>query len=200
MVSRVATVAFAGIEARLVDVQVQIAPGLRAFSIVGLPDKAVAESRDRVSAALTAIANHFKGTQVLTRPEPKIREAGADRLDMADIKGQETGKRVLEIAARVTAARALQAERFEKLGTGGIVTNAACLAKLVDGIARPDEAGAKLLHDAAEAMHLTARGYHRVLRVARTLADLDGAETLGRLHLAEALSYRGSDTGLSAAA
>ena len=44
--------------------------------------------------------------------------------------------------------------------------------------------------DAAETMRLSARGYHRVLRVARTLADLDGAETIGRLHLAEALSYR----------
>ena len=51
-------------------------------------------------------------------------------------------------------------------------------------------AGPKLLRDAAETMHLTARGYHRVLRVARTLADLDGAEKIGRLHLAEALSYR----------
>jgi magnesium chelatase family protein len=48
----------------------------------------------------------------------------------------------------------------------------------------------KLLRDAAETMRLSARGYHRVLRVARTLADLDGAEKIGRLHLAEALSYR----------
>ena len=48
----------------------------------------------------------------------------------------------------------------------------------------------KLLRDAAESMRLSARGYHRVLRVARTLADLDGAEKVGRVHLAEALSYR----------
>ena len=47
-----------------------------------------------------------------------------------------------------------------------------------------------LLRDAAETMRLSARGYHRVLRVARTLADLDGTEKVGRLHLAEALSYR----------
>jgi len=46
------------------------------------------------------------------------------------------------------------------------------------------------LRDAAETMKLTARGYHRVLRVARTLADLDGAAKIGRLHLAEELSYR----------
>ena len=54
MVQRVATVAFEGIEARAVDVQVQVAPGLPAFNIVGLPDKAVAEARERVRAALVA--------------------------------------------------------------------------------------------------------------------------------------------------
>ena len=53
-----------------------------------------------------------------------------------------------------------------------------------------DAAGLALVRDAADAMRLSARGYHRVLRVARTLADLDGAEKIGRLHLAEALSYR----------
>ena len=55
---------------------------------------------------------------------------------------------------------------------------------------RPDSAGLALLRDAADAMRLSARGYHRVLRVARTLADLDGADKVGRVHLAEALSYR----------
>jgi len=54
----------------------------------------------------------------------------------------------------------------------------------------PDAAGLTLLRDAADAMRLSARGYHRVLRVARTLADLDGADMVGRVHLAEALSYR----------
>jgi predicted ATPase with chaperone activity len=48
----------------------------------------------------------------------------------------------------------------------------------------------KLLHDAAERMRLSARGYHRVLRVARTLADLDNSDTVRRLHIAEAVSYR----------
>jgi len=51
-------------------------------------------------------------------------------------------------------------------------------------------AGLALLRDAADFMNLSARGYHRVLRVARTLADLDGAEQVGRVHFAEALSYR----------
>jgi magnesium chelatase family protein len=61
---------------------------------------------------------------------------------------------------------------------------------VLEEIARPDNAGLALLRDAAEAMRLTARAYHRVLKVARTLADLDGEAKVGRLHLAEALSYR----------
>ncbi|HRK25168.1 MAG TPA: YifB family Mg chelatase-like AAA ATPase, partial [Beijerinckiaceae bacterium] len=207
MVTRVATVAFEGIEARPVDVQVQVASGSVAFILVGLPDKAVAESKERVRAALTAsglampakrvvvnlapadlpkegshfdlpialgimaaigavpsdalngftvlgelaldgaisavagvlpaaiaanarghglicprasgpeaawaggemdvlapasliqLANHFKGTQVLSRPEPVISAAASTLPDLKDVKGQETAKRCLEIAA-----------------------------------------------------------------------------------------------------
>jgi magnesium chelatase family protein len=94
------------------------------------------------------------------------------------------------VAARVAAARERQTRRFEALGQPGILTNAAAPAPLLDEIAAPDAAGAKLLRDAADALKLTARGYHRVLKVARTLADLDDEPKLGRVHLAEALSYR----------
>ena len=207
MVTRVSTVAFEGIDARPVDVQVQIAPGNVAFMIVGLADKAVAESRERVRSALIAsglalpakritvnlapadlpkegshydlpialgimaaigaipadalagftvlgelaldgsvtpvagvlpaaiganargqglvcpaacgaeaawasrdidilaprsliqLANHFKGTQVMARPEPAVAAGGGELPDLKDIKGQESGKRTLEIAA-----------------------------------------------------------------------------------------------------
>lgn len=502
MVQRVATVAFEGIEARAVDVQVQVAPGLPAFNIVGLPDKAVSEAKERVRAALVAsglalparritvnlapadvpkegshydlpialglmaaigalphdaiagfsvlgelgldgsiaavagvlpaaiganaraqglicpaacgpeaawaspeieivaaqsliqLANHFKGTQVLTRPQPKIREQDGVPLDLADIKGQESGKRALEvaaagghnllmvgppgagksmlaarlptilppltpaellevsmiasvagvieggaltnrrpfrsphhsasmpalvggglrarpgeislahngvlfldelpefsaqvldslrqpletgevaiaranhrityparfmlvaamnpcrcgrandpgftckrgtnlrcaaeyqsrlsgplldridlhievpavtaadlilpppsegsreIAARVARARDIQAERYASRGLSNVRTNAQANGPLLEEAVQADTNGMALLRDAASSMHLSARGYHRVLRVARTLADLDGAAKVGRVHLAEALSYR----------
>ena len=95
-----------------------------------------------------------------------------------------------EVAARVAAARDIQLKRYLSAGLPHIRTNAEAPASLLETIAQPDAQGLKLLRDASETMRLSARGYHRVLRVARTLADLDGADKIGRLHLAEALSYR----------
>jgi magnesium chelatase family protein len=96
-------------------------------------------------------------------------------------------------------ARAIQAERFAALGVATL-TNAQCSPALIETVAAPDAAASALLRNAAEAMKLSARGYHRVLKVARTLADLDGADTVGRIHLAEALSYRALGDRLAAAA
>ena len=104
------------------------------------------------------------------------------------------------VAERVAAARAIQRERYAALGMAGVVTNAECSASQIEAIAAPDESAATLLRSAAESMHLSARGYHRVLKVARTLADLDGADGVGRIHLAEALSYRVAGDRLAAAA
>jgi len=61
----------------------------------------------------------------------------------------------------------------------------------LEEIATPDDEGVALLRQASDALQLSARGFHRTLRVARTLADLDGAERVARVHVAEALSYRG---------
>jgi magnesium chelatase family protein len=95
-----------------------------------------------------------------------------------------------EVAARVARARDIQIERYAALGLSDVRTNAQAHGPVLEDIARADGSGLALLRDAADSMHLSARGYHRVLRVARTLADLDGAEQVGRVHLAEALSYR----------
>ena len=69
-------------------------------------------------------------------------------------------------------------------------SNAEADGKLLEDVAAPDEDGRRLLTEAAERMRLTARGYHRVLRVARTLADLEAGEGVRRIHIAEALSFR----------
>lgn len=92
-----------------------------------------------------------------------------------------------EVAQRVAAARHVQTARYE---ASGVRTNAEADGELLDTVATPDDPGRKLLHDAASTMRLSARGFHRVLRVARTIADLAAAETVGRIHVAEALSYR----------
>jgi magnesium chelatase family protein len=101
-----------------------------------------------------------------------------------------------EARARVAAARDIQADRFGETGddTRRPVNADAPLPEL-EQVARPDQAGATLLADAASRLSLTARGYSRVLKVARTIADLDGAEGVRRVHIAEALSYRQRPAG-----
>lgn len=105
-----------------------------------------------------------------------------------------------EVAARVAAARTIQAERFQALKRPDLRVNAEAQGNVLDAIAAPDAAGLKLLRDAADAMRLSARGYHRVLKVARTIADLDGSDAIGRPHLAEALAYRALHDRLAIAA
>ena len=106
----------------------------------------------------------------------------------------------VDVAARVAAARAIQVERYRTLGLSGVATNAAAPAGIIEAAARLDEGAQALLRDAAERMRLSARGYHRVLKLARTLADLDAVAETSRIHLAEALSYRGQLPGFARAA
>ncbi|HOT82159.1 MAG TPA: YifB family Mg chelatase-like AAA ATPase [Candidatus Defluviicoccus seviourii] len=123
-----------------------------------------------------------------------------DRIDLhidvpavkpADLALPQAAERSGAVAARIAAARACQRERYAQGANGtAIRTNAEAEGELLDRHARPDEAGRRLLVEAADRLKLSARGYHRTLKVARTLADLDGADGVKRNHIAEALSYR----------
>ena len=95
-----------------------------------------------------------------------------------------------DVAARVARARKLQRERYPNLNAPHIRLNAQATGEVLELVATPDQAGLALLQEAAHTLGLTARGYHRVLRVARTLADLDEYAEIGRVQIAEAVSYR----------
>jgi magnesium chelatase family protein len=108
----------------------------------------------------------------------------------ADLSLPSPSEGSAEVRARVAAARQRQQARYAALGLETVGTNAAAPSKTLETVAVLDKDGRSLIQSAAEKMQLTARGYHRVLKVARTIADLDGEESIRRIHLAEALSYR----------
>jgi magnesium chelatase family protein len=134
--------------------------------------------------------------------QSKISGPMFDRIDLhvdvpdvsaADLALPPAAEGSAQVAERVAAARSIQRARYagETDAQGRPVrTNADADGQLLMRVATPDEAGATLLTQATERLKLSARGYHRVLKVARTLADLDGADGIARLHVAEALSYR----------
>src|SRR5947199_8112221 len=93
-----------------------------------------------------------------------------------------------EVAERVLRAREMQAQRYAAIGLAHIRTNAAAHGSVLEDAARPDAAGLALLRDAADALLLSARGYHRVLRVARTLADVDVTGRVDRVTIGESRS------------
>lgn len=121
-----------------------------------------------------------------------------DRFDMAidvpdvptlDMLGKGEGESSEVVGKRVAAARLRQKERFKKLGLPHR-TNSELSGDTLHGLVVPDAGGKKLLEQATEKLRLSMRGYTRVLRVARTIADLEGAEAIAQPHIAEAVSYR----------
>src|SRR5581483_9865214 len=141
-----------------------------------------------------------QGRSCAERYQARISGPLLDRIDLqievpavsaADLVLPQASEGSAEVRARVALARQIQSERYAALGCQRIRTNAECDGTLLEEVASPEPAGLALLREAADALALSARGYHRTLRVARTLADLDGAAQVGRIHVAEALSYRG---------
>ncbi len=109
-------------------------------------------------------------------------------VSFTDLDLPPSGDSSATVAARVERARAVQADRFS--GSPAIRQNADVEGSQLEEIAAPDAEGKALLLQAAERFGLSARAFHRILRVARTIADLDGEPDIRRPHIAEALSYR----------
>ena len=141
-----------------------------------------------------------RGQNCAERYQSRISGPLLDRIDMqievpavnaADLVRPGPSEESATVRERVAAARQRQLERYEGFGLKSVRTNADCPVQKLEEAVQLDDGGGALLRQAAETAQLTARGYYRTLRVARTLADLDHAEAVGRRHIAEALSYRG---------
>ena len=110
-----------------------------------------------------------------------------------DISQSAQGESSADIRQRVIKARLIQEQRFKE--HHGIHCNAQMTERMIHQYAEPDEAGISLLRTAMERLNLSARAYNRILKVARTIADLDASPCLLPRHLAEAISYRNLDRG-----
>ncbi|MBL4646171.1 MAG: YifB family Mg chelatase-like AAA ATPase [Rhizobiales bacterium] len=144
-----------------------------------------------------------RGARCVTDYQARISGPLLDRIDIriavpalmaSDLISPKPSEASKDVALRVKSVRDLQQARFADMGFPDIRFLAEAPTDVVDKIAEPDAPGKTLLSDAADTLKLSARGYHRVLKLARTLADLDGARQPGRIHLAEALSYRMSSS------
>lgn len=117
-----------------------------------------------------------------------------------DLAGAKTSEKSAVVAARVAAARDIQTARFQAIGADHLTVNAKASGEILEQIAPLNEKGRGLLVSATEKMKLSARGYHRILKVARTLADLDGQTDIATHHVAEAISFRRYRPGRAVAA
>jgi len=141
-----------------------------------------------------------KGPRCAQQYQARLSGPFIDRIDLffdtpavtaADLAGPPAEEGSADVAGRVARARAIQARRYE--GEAAHLQrylNVDASVDLLGTCARPNAPGEALLQDAARTLSLSARAYHRVLKVARTIADLEASEEVRRIHIAEALSYR----------
>ena len=117
----------------------------------------------------------------------------------AELSKMQPGESSAAIRERVIKARNIQTERFSSLpkqgGLGRVYCNAQMTEKMLHQFAEPDATSLEMLRMAMERLKLSARAYSRILKVARTIADLEGAETVQSHHIAEAIGYRNLDRG-----
>ena len=110
-----------------------------------------------------------------------------------ELSKAQTGEPSAKIRERVIAARAIQTERYKEVP--GIHCNAQMTEKMIHEYAEPDNESLDLLREAMQRLSLSARAYSRILKVARTIADLAHAEKVSAMHIAEAIGYRQLDRG-----
>ena len=124
---------------------------------------------------------------LLDRIDIHIEVPAVSPWDLADVKPGESSEQVLQ---RVIKARQIQADRFKTLGAPQLSTNSELKGELLEQAAVLDNDAQQLLIAFADKNHLSARAFHRTLRLARTIADLQSSAKILKLHIAEALSYR----------
>ena len=116
-----------------------------------------------------------------------------DAVPFSEISQAQPGEKSEAIRERVVAARKIQEERFKN--HKGVHCNAQMTEKMLEEYARPDQRGLEMLRTAMERLNLSARAYSRILKVARTIADLDASPEVQSHHIAEAVGYRSLDRG-----
>jgi magnesium chelatase family protein len=116
------------------------------------------------------------------------------RVPFEKLAGLEAGEASATIRQRVDAARHRQAERFAGWQKAEVLVNGDMGPAEVQHFCRIEEPDKELLRTAVQQLHLSARAYHRVLKLSRTIADLDGSARINVQHLAEALQYRPRET------
>ena len=140
-----------------------------------------------------------KGPRCAAQYQARLSGPFLDRIDLfydtpavtaVDLSLPPPSEGSAEVAVRVAAARRRQTKRYADPGSGRRPLNVDATGLDLETYATPDAPGASLIADAAATYKLSARAYHRVLKVARTIADLEGSERVRRVHVAEALSYR----------